>query len=126
MTTKKSKTMAFLDELIGEPLTLGGLLSAIRQSDEIPQATLAKRLGISKSHLCDIEKGRKLVSPERAARFAKELGYSEEQFVRLVLQQMVEVAGLPFLVSLLDKPTGHKAKPRPHARPTRPRVRRAA
>jgi hypothetical protein len=51
-------------------------------------------------HLCDIEKGRKSVSPERASRFARELGYSEEQFVRLALQQLVEVAGLKFQVVL--------------------------
>lgn len=100
MTTKKSKTMAFLDDLHAEPLTLGSLLSTIRECDELSQAALAKRLGISKSHLCDIEKGRKSVSPERAARFARELGYSEEQFVRLALQQLVEVAGLKFQVVL--------------------------
>ncbi len=28
------------------------------------------RLGISKSHLCDIERGRKAVSPDRTSRFA--------------------------------------------------------
>jgi len=36
-----------------------------------------KRLGVSKSHLCDLEKGRKTVSPERAARWAQILGYPE-------------------------------------------------
>src|ERR1700733_604982 len=118
--------MAFLDALVGEPLTLGGLLAAIRKCDEIPQATLAKRLGISKSHLCDIEKGRKVVSLERAARFAQELGYSEEQFVRLALQQMVEVAGLPFWVQLIDKNAEHADRPRLRARRATPRLRRAA
>ena len=33
------------------------------------------------SSLCDIEKGRKVVSPERAARFAKFLGRSQQQFL---------------------------------------------
>ena len=99
MTTNKS-AMEFLDQLIGEPLTLANLLSTIRATDEISQSDLASRLGISKSHLCDIEKGRKAVSPERAARFAKELGYGEEQFVRLAIQQMIEIAGLNFQVIL--------------------------
>ena len=103
MSTKRSPAMAFLEELVGEPLTLGSLLQAIRQADEIPQNELAHRLGISKSHLCDIEKGRKAVSPERAARFATELGYSEEQFVRLALQQMIEAAGLQFEVALTQR-----------------------
>lgn len=102
-TSKKSSAMAFLDDLIGEPMTLGSLLQTVRETDEIPQAELAKKLGISKSHLCDIEKGRKAVSPERAARFATELGYSEEQFVRLALQQMIEAAGLQFEVALTQR-----------------------
>ena len=126
MTTKKSKTMTFLDALVGEPMTLGGLLVSIRKCDEIPQAALAKRLGISKSHLCDIEKGRKVVSLERAARFAHELGYSEEQFVRLALQQMVEVAGLPFWVQLMGKIVDRGDKPKLRARRAAPRLRRAA
>ena len=32
-------------------------------------------LGVSRSHLCDVEKGRKVVSPERAAAWAKLLGF---------------------------------------------------
>ena len=103
MSTKHSATMRFLDELVGAPLTLGSLIQAIRQADEIPQNELARRLGISKSHLCDIEKGRKSVAPERAARFASELGYGEEQFVRLALQQMLEAAGLNFEVGLTHR-----------------------
>jgi transcriptional regulator with XRE-family HTH domain len=108
-TSRRSETAAFLDKLAGTPLTLGGLLQAIREADELPQMELARRLGISKSHLCDIEKGRKALSPERAARFAKELGFSEEQFVRLALQQLVEDAGLAFRVSLDPVSTSRKS-----------------
>jgi transcriptional regulator with XRE-family HTH domain len=53
------------------------------------QAEFALRIGVSKSHICDIEKGRKHVSPMRAMQFAKILKYSEEQFVRLALQDIV-------------------------------------
>lgn len=38
------------------------------------QEVMAKKLGVSKSHLCDIEKGRKRVSVERAYNFALSLG----------------------------------------------------
>jgi len=114
--------MRFLDSLAGEPLTLGSLLSTIRECDEISQAVMAKRLGISKSHLCDIEKGRKSVSLERAARFARELGYGEEQFIRLALQQLVELAGLKFRVEL----TRQKPTRRPSAPSHRNRLKRAA
>ena len=99
-TKKKSETMKFLEDTAERPLTLGGLLESIRLGDEISQIAFAKKLGISPSHLCDIEKGRKLVSPERAARFAKILGRSREQFVRLSLQMLVDEAGLKLKVSL--------------------------
>lgn len=99
-TKKKSKSMQFLEKVTGRPLTLGSLLESIRLADEISQITFAKKLRISPSHLCDIEKHRKVVSPERAAKFAKVLGYSPEQFVRLALQEMLDQAGLPFTIEL--------------------------
>ena len=65
MSTKKSEAMKFLEEVSGRVLTLGGLLESIRLGEEMSQASFAKKLGVSASHLCDIEKGRKVVSPER-------------------------------------------------------------
>ncbi len=100
MRTKKSETMKFLEEVAGRPLTLGGLLESIRLGEEMSQATFAKKLRVSASHLCDIEKGRKVVSPERAARFAKILGRSLEQFVRLSLQELVDEAGIKVRVNV--------------------------
>lgn len=100
MTTKKSKAIQFLEGLTGGPLTLGGLLESIRLCDEQSLAQFGKKLKISPSHLCDIEKGRKVVSPERAVKFAKILGYSEKQFVRLALQDMLNIAGIKLRVSL--------------------------
>jgi transcriptional regulator with XRE-family HTH domain len=96
----KSNTMKYLEQIAGRPLTLGGLLESIRLGEEMSQAAFARKLGISPSHLCDIEKGRKVVSPERAARFAKALGRSPEQFVRLSLQELVDEAGLRMKVDV--------------------------
>lgn len=90
--------LPLIEQLLGGPLTLGALIEAIRQGEEATQAEFAARLGISRSHLCDIEKERKLVSPERAARWAELLGYSPEQFVRLALQDTVRRAGLTYVV----------------------------
>ena len=87
--TKKSAARAFLEEVTGGPLTLADLLHAIRVGEEMSQAEFALRLGVSKSHICDIEKGRKGVSPVRAMEFARILKYSEHQFVRLALQDIV-------------------------------------
>src|SRR5690348_3660609 len=80
----------FVEGLVGGRITLGTLIEAIRRGEEETQAALAAKLGITKSHLCDIERGRKVVSPERAARFAALLGYSSDQFVRLALQDAVD------------------------------------
>jgi transcriptional regulator with XRE-family HTH domain len=53
------------------------LLQAIRVGEDMSQAEFALRLGVSKSHICDIEKGRKSVSPMRALEFARILKYSD-------------------------------------------------
>lgn len=100
MSTKKSKTRKFLEKITGGPVTLGKLIEAIRLGEEVSQAEFAKHLKISRSHLNDIEKGNKAVSPERAARFAKALGHSEERFVELSLQSLVDEAGLKLKVAV--------------------------
>jgi transcriptional regulator with XRE-family HTH domain len=86
--------------LTGGPVTLGKLLEAIRLGEELSQTKFAKKLGISRSHLNDIEKGNKFVSPQRAARFAKALGHSPERFVELSLQALVDETGLKLKVEI--------------------------
>ena len=99
-TRKKSKAMKHLEKISGGVLTLGSLIESIRLADEISQIAFAKKLDISPSHLCDIEKQRKVVSPERAAKYAKILGYSPEQFVRLALQEILDQAGISMKVEV--------------------------
>lgn len=89
-----------MEKLAGGPLTLGRALAAIRQCEEQSLAQFARMIGVSRAHLCDIEKGRRLVSPERAARFAQSLQQSETQFVRLALQDQVRAAGLAMTVDV--------------------------
>lgn len=96
----KSDAVKFLERLTGGPLTLARLIQSIRLGEEETLAEFAKRLGVSRQHLCDIEKGRKVVSPERAARFAMVLGYSKEQFVALALQALVDQADLHLKVEV--------------------------
>jgi len=103
MSTKnvrKSETIEFLESLTGGPITLGKLLEAIRLGEEMTQPAFSKKLGISKSHLNDIEKGRKFLSPARAIKFAKILGYSEKRFLALSLQGIIDEAGLKFKVDV--------------------------
>ena len=97
MSTRKSKASRFLGKVTGAPLTLGSFLQAVRVGEGLSQTKFSKHLGISRSHLCDIEKSRKRLSPARA-KFAKTLGYGEAQFVRLALQGLVEEASLKLRV----------------------------
>lgn len=90
---------AFLEEMDG-PLTLGRYIESIRLGDEMTQVEFAKKLGITKAKLCDVEKGRRSLSPERAAEWARVLGYSEKQFIRLALQEIIDEAGLRYKVSV--------------------------
>src|SRR5207253_5966948 len=87
MTTKKKNTARpYLEKLAGGPLTLGMAIRATREGAEMSQAGFARKLGVTRSYLCDLEKNRKTVSPARAAKFAHVLGFSEQQYVRLALQ----------------------------------------
>lgn len=99
-STRQSSTAAYLGKLLKGPLTLGGALSAIRESDGQSLAQFAERLGISRSHLSDIEHGRRSVSLERAANFARALAHHQAQFVRLALQDQVRSAGLKLRVDV--------------------------
>lgn len=97
---RSSDAMAFLEKLTGGPITLARLLRSIREGESMTQTEFAESLGISKQHLSHIENGRKVVSPERAARWALVLGYSEAQFVRLALQDELHRAGLRYTVTV--------------------------
>jgi transcriptional regulator with XRE-family HTH domain len=103
MTTRKKKSAArsFLEELRGGPLTFGQMIKSLRLADEIAQVELAHRMEISRAHLCDIEQGRRTVSVERAAQFAKVMGYSETQFVAVALDDQLREAGVHARVELL-------------------------
>lgn len=82
------------------PLTLGGALSALREGESESLAQFAQRIGVSRTHLSDIEHGRRSVSLRRAAEFARSLGQHEAQFVRLALQDQIRDAGLDLRVDV--------------------------
>lgn len=106
MSTKKKstpmsdKSMAFLEKLTGKKLTLGNLLWSIRECEEMSQAEFAKLLRVSRQYLCDVEKGRRIVSTKTAAAFANKLGYSPMQFIRLAIQDDLNKNGFHFDVEI--------------------------
>jgi transcriptional regulator with XRE-family HTH domain len=101
MTTRKHvrrgevDAAVYLEKMLG-PLTLGMALRSTRKAEGWSQLQMAAKLGLSKSHLCDVEKNRKHVSALTAARFARILGHPVEQYVRLALQGQLERGGLHF------------------------------
>jgi antitoxin HigA-1 len=99
-TSTKSEAVRFFEKLNGGPLTFGQMIESIRLCDEISQVGLAKKMKISRAHLCDIEKGRRTVSAERAAQFARVLGYSVNQFIATALEDQLRRAGLKVRVRL--------------------------
>lgn len=97
---KKSAAVKYLEKLRGGPLTFGALLRSIRESDKHTLEGLAKCLSVSRSHLCDIEKERRGVSAERAARWARILGYPEALFVKLAMQAALDAAGIKLKIDV--------------------------
>jgi transcriptional regulator with XRE-family HTH domain len=97
---KKSAAVKYLEKLRGGPLTFGALVRSIRETDDHTLEDLAKLLGVSRSHLCDVEKGRRVVSAERAARWARTLGYPEALFVKLAMQAELDAAGLRLKIDI--------------------------
>ena len=99
-TRKKSEAMQFLEKLAGGPLTIGELLRALRKSEGKTQEDFAQSLEISKQHLCDIEKGRKFVTPGRAAVFAVRLSQPPAFFIQIALQEELKQAGLKIKIKV--------------------------
>ncbi len=100
MTKDKQNTLQYLENLMGEKLTLGSFILAIRQGEEVNQVEFAKKLGVSRQVLCDIEHGRRMISPKKATEYAELLGYSKKQFVRLCLQDLIDRDHLGLIVEI--------------------------
>jgi DNA-binding XRE family transcriptional regulator len=102
MTTERNKTKsasAKLDAIYG-PLTFADLMISYRDGVGISQVQLAKKLGISRANLCDIEKGRRLPSIGRASAMAKKLGEIPQFWVEMVLQDMLRQEKMKYMVRL--------------------------
>jgi transcriptional regulator with XRE-family HTH domain len=99
MNTKSKYGKRDLEKRLG-PMTLASFLSSWRESLEMTQVAFAKKLGISPANLCDIEKGRQLVSPKKAAQIAKKIGYSETVLVELVINEQLAAEGLKMRIKV--------------------------
>jgi len=101
MNTKHKKNYPLRDlERKHGPLSLGRFISAWRLTEELSQKEFAKQLGISAANLCDIEKGRKGVSVEKAVEIAEATGYPATILVQLSLQDQLRASGLSYSVEV--------------------------
>jgi transcriptional regulator with XRE-family HTH domain len=97
----KSKTYGLknLEKKLGK-LTVGEFIATWRSAEEMNQKELGKKIGISVSNLCDIEKGRQLVSPAKAEQIAKALGVPPQLLVRLAIEEALQEAGLKYSIDV--------------------------
>src|SRR5688572_19522222 len=101
MTIRKSKTFGAqdLEKRLGS-LTIGELIHTWRVSEEASLKDFGKLIGMSVANLCDIEKGRKGVSPEKAEQIAKAIGVPPALLVRLSIEESLRAAGLKYSVEV--------------------------
>jgi transcriptional regulator with XRE-family HTH domain len=101
MSTDRQKTFGSkdLERRLGK-LAVGEFLHTWRVSEEISLAEFGKLVGMSVANLCDIEKGRKGVSPEKAEQIAKAIGVPRELLIRLSIEESLRAAGLKYSVQI--------------------------
>jgi DNA-binding XRE family transcriptional regulator len=81
-----------LDKDVG-PLSFALFMRVARDSLGFTQEAFGKKLGLSRANVCDIEKGRHLVSTELAVKIAKKAGFPEKMALQACLQDQVRKAG---------------------------------
>ncbi|HND86180.1 MAG TPA: helix-turn-helix transcriptional regulator [Pseudobdellovibrionaceae bacterium] len=91
MTTKNAQRMF---EKVNGPFSFATFMLGIRTTLDLSQVEMAKRLKISKAALCEIEKGRTLVSPKAAVRYAKKAGFSQTVALEACLQDQLRKANI--------------------------------
>jgi transcriptional regulator with XRE-family HTH domain len=81
-------------------MTFGGLVRSLRLSDEISQVNLAKKIGVSKQFLSDVEHNRKDIGIEFAKKVSDALGYSIEPLIELLIRDQLRKQHLNYIVEL--------------------------
>ena len=59
-------------------ITFAEIIKSYRLCEELTQTELARILNITSASLCDLERGKKIPSPERAFAIASQLGKQKE------------------------------------------------
>ncbi len=99
MNTEKKHNLDSLAKKHGR-LSVGQFLKSWRLCEEMSQKEFAKKIKISPANLCDIEKGRKSISPEKAHETALKIGYSPAVLVRMALEEQLASQGLKYRIEV--------------------------
>ena len=81
-------------------LTFARVIKSYRECEKLTQTELALVLEITSGSLCDLEKGRKIPSPERAFVIASQLGEPVEIWVQSAIQDQLEKYNIDLQVSV--------------------------
>ena len=102
MNTKSTDTVNALEATkeVWNNMTFGGLIYSLRISDEITQVNLAKKIGVSKQFLSDVEHNRKDVGISFAKKVSDALGYSIEPLIELLIRDQLRRQHLNYIVEL--------------------------
>ena len=75
------------------PLSFALFMRVARNSLGMTQEEFGKKFGLSRANICDIEKGRQLVSTELAVKVARKARLPEKMALQACLQDQVRKAG---------------------------------
>jgi len=95
----RAKASLFFEKEMG-PMTFGTFLTGARLTSGLSQSQLARKLKVSRSMICDIEKGRVVVSPALAVRIARIAGFPEKFAVKYCLQDQLRKAKIKMNVKV--------------------------
>ena len=102
MNTENTQSIDALEATqdIWQEMTFGSLVRSLRLSDEITQVELAKRVGVSKQFLSDVEHDRKDVGISFAKKVSDALGYAVEPLIELLIREQLSKQNLNYIVEL--------------------------
>ncbi len=84
------------------PISFATFILGVRTTLDLNQLEMAQKLGLSKSALCELEKGRTLVSTQTAVKYAKKAGFSVTLALEACLQDQLNKANVKKRVYIKD------------------------
>lgn len=100
MTTNKNSSLRKLEKTLKIKLTASLAIQSFRMAKDLSQSALAKKINVARNVICDLEKGRRIVTPELALKIARTLKIDEDILLTLVFQETLNKLGKKRIVEL--------------------------